>query len=151
MPFAVPMVWRGPRNHVDDCCFRIVNISGFSVKNKRSIQYSNLDSARRPVKHDKSSSIIIWRTIITGQIQKIKKWNILKICPVNNHQMIQSTNTPELILSQNYSIKRSIRNSCIHIKRKQLHRARCQVIILQEKKLLFESILPSGRPFVLLS
>ena len=52
MPFAVPMIWREPRNHVDDCYFCIVNISGFSSKNKQSIQYPNLDSTRRPVKHD---------------------------------------------------------------------------------------------------
>ena len=43
------LIWR------DDCYFCVVNISGFSDKNKRSIQYPNLNSARRPIKHDKLS------------------------------------------------------------------------------------------------
>ena len=64
MPFAVPMIWKEPSNHVDDCYFYIVNISGFSGKNKRSIQYPNLDSARRPVKHEK---LLLENELLRGQ------------------------------------------------------------------------------------
>lgn len=57
MPFAVPMVWREPRNHVDDCYFCITNIKGITSKTKRSIQYPNIPSAMRPVPHDDSLPI----------------------------------------------------------------------------------------------
>src|SRR5215469_15139473 len=51
MPFAVPMVWREPKDHVTDCYFCLTNISGFSGKNKHKIKYPDLPSAIRPVPH----------------------------------------------------------------------------------------------------
>ena len=51
MPFAVPMVWREPIDHVTDCYFCLTNISGFSAKSKRNIIYPDLPSAMRPVPH----------------------------------------------------------------------------------------------------
>jgi len=52
MPFAIPMIWRVPRDHHADSYFCCVNIDGFSVKNKHNIIYPNLDSARRSITHD---------------------------------------------------------------------------------------------------
>ena len=50
MPFAVPMVWREPRDHVIDCSyFCLTEATGFSAKNKNHINYPNLPSAMRPV------------------------------------------------------------------------------------------------------
>lgn len=57
MPFAIPMVWREPRDHVSDCYFCLVNTNGFSAKNKQNIVYPSLDSAIRPVPHDDSLPI----------------------------------------------------------------------------------------------
>ena len=54
MPFAVPMIWREQKDHVTDCYFCLTNVSGFSAKNKKSIEYPNLPSAMRPVPHDES-------------------------------------------------------------------------------------------------
>ena len=54
MPFAVPMIWREQKDHVTDCYFCLTNVSGFSGKNKKSIEYPNLPSAMRPVPHDDS-------------------------------------------------------------------------------------------------
>jgi hypothetical protein len=51
MPFAVPMVWREPKDHLTDCYFSLTKISGISLKSKRSIQYPSLPSAIRPVIH----------------------------------------------------------------------------------------------------
>lgn len=50
--FAVPMVWREPRNHTDDCYFCSIDITGHNSKNKKVISYPNLISAIRPVKHN---------------------------------------------------------------------------------------------------
>lgn len=54
MPFAVPMIRREQKDHVTDCYFCLTNVSGFSSKNKKSIEYPNLPSAIRPVPHDDS-------------------------------------------------------------------------------------------------
>jgi hypothetical protein len=59
MPFAVPMIWREPKNHHDNCYFCIINTSGFSSKNKHKIFYPNLESALRPVAHDDSLPVPI--------------------------------------------------------------------------------------------
>ena len=32
LKFDVPMVWREPKNHVDDCYFCLVNVKGFNKK-----------------------------------------------------------------------------------------------------------------------
>ena len=49
--FAVPMVWREPRDHITDCYFCLTDISGFTGKNKNKIVYPNLLSAIRPIPH----------------------------------------------------------------------------------------------------
>ena len=51
LSFGVPMVWREPRNHTEDCYFCSFNVQGFNSKNKKQIVYPNLDSAIRPVPH----------------------------------------------------------------------------------------------------
>lgn len=51
LPFAIPMVWREPKNHVDDCYFCLTNVNGFSSKNKKHIEYPNVPSAIRPIPH----------------------------------------------------------------------------------------------------
>ena len=49
--FAVPMVWREPRNHADDCYFCLTNITGFNASSRKKIKYPNLRSAMRSVPH----------------------------------------------------------------------------------------------------
>ena len=49
--FAVPMVWREPRNYADDCYFCLTNITGFNASSRKKIKYPNLRSAMRPVPH----------------------------------------------------------------------------------------------------
>ena len=45
------MVWREPKNHFNDCYFCAVNTKGINRKNRKSLVYSNLESAIRPVPH----------------------------------------------------------------------------------------------------
>ena len=49
--FAVPMVWREPWNHADDCYFCLTNNTGFNASSRKKIKYPNLWSAMRPVPH----------------------------------------------------------------------------------------------------
>ena len=46
LSFGVPMVWREPKNLMDDCYFCICQVKGFMNKS-----YPDLESARRPVPH----------------------------------------------------------------------------------------------------
>jgi hypothetical protein len=53
MPFAVPMVWTEPTNHVSDCYFCMVPPvrKGISKKKKWTLRYPNIPFAMRPVLH----------------------------------------------------------------------------------------------------
>lgn len=51
LPFAIPMVWRAPMDHSNDCYFCSCNVTGHSVTSKKNIVYPDLHSARRPVPH----------------------------------------------------------------------------------------------------
>ena len=49
--FGIPMVWREPKNNFDDCYFCAVSTKGINRKNKKSLDYPNLESAIRPIPH----------------------------------------------------------------------------------------------------
>jgi len=51
LKFGIPMVWREPTNHVTDCYFCAVDVTGINRKNRGSLKYPDLQSARRPVAH----------------------------------------------------------------------------------------------------
>ena len=51
MPFAVPMVWREPKDHTTDCYFCITKTSGITAKTRRNVKYPDIPSAIRPVPH----------------------------------------------------------------------------------------------------
>lgn len=59
LQFGIPMIWREPKNHTDDCYFCATNINGFSMKNRHSIKYANVDSVSKPVCHSKTLPIPI--------------------------------------------------------------------------------------------
>jgi len=49
MPFAVPIVWREPKDHSSDCYVCLTNITGISSKSKHTVKYPDLPSTMRPV------------------------------------------------------------------------------------------------------
>ncbi|KAI6651420.1 hypothetical protein LOD99_5227 [Oopsacas minuta] len=51
MQFAIPMIWREPRDHYTDCYFYLTDIKGITSKTKNNICYPNLQSTIRPVEH----------------------------------------------------------------------------------------------------
>lgn len=44
--FGVPMVWREPKNHHNDCYFCMVNVKGFNRYKKHKWEYPDLESPR---------------------------------------------------------------------------------------------------------
>lgn len=51
LKFGVPMVWREPRNHIDDCYFCMVDVNGINRINHHMWKYPDILSAIRPVPH----------------------------------------------------------------------------------------------------
>jgi hypothetical protein len=53
MGFAIPMIWREPSNHVNDCYFCMTTpvTHGISKKKRLALTYPNIPSAMRPVPH----------------------------------------------------------------------------------------------------
>ena len=49
LKFHVPMIWREPRDHYDDCYFCNVSLTGINRNNRSNLIYPNLDSAIRPI------------------------------------------------------------------------------------------------------
>ena len=61
LKFGIPMIWREPTNHVTDCYFCAIDLTGINRKNRSSLTYPDLDSARRPVVHCEEISIPVFK------------------------------------------------------------------------------------------
>ena len=57
MPFAIPMIWREPKDHLTNCYFSKVNVIWHLTKNSHKSLYSKSNSAMRPVPHTESLPI----------------------------------------------------------------------------------------------
>lgn len=51
MPFAIPILWREPSNHYNDCYFCMTDIRGYSKKIKHKIEYPTVNSVSKPIPH----------------------------------------------------------------------------------------------------
>ena len=63
--FAVPMVWREPKDHLTDCYFCMTDIAGYSTKSKNKIAYPDIQSAIKPVPHGPSMPLPIPPKLVT--------------------------------------------------------------------------------------
>ena len=61
--FGIPIVWREPTNHITDCYFCAVDVTGINRKNRGSLKYPDLQSARRPVAHCDEIPVPIFREL----------------------------------------------------------------------------------------
>jgi hypothetical protein len=57
MPFAVPMIWRQPRDRSSYCYFRFTNITGVTSKSKHTVKYPDFPSALRHIPHSQELSV----------------------------------------------------------------------------------------------
>ncbi|UYV63191.1 hypothetical protein LAZ67_2003388 [Cordylochernes scorpioides] len=51
MPFAVPMIWREPKDHSSDYYFCLTKTTSITSKSRHTVEYPDLSSAMRPVPH----------------------------------------------------------------------------------------------------
>ena len=58
--FAIPMVWREPKDHYSDCYFCGIKTKGSNRKNATSLTYPSLDSAIRPVVHSEELPVPVF-------------------------------------------------------------------------------------------
>lgn len=63
LKFDVPMVWRESINHINDCYFCMVNVSGINRNNRQKWSYPDLPSARRPISHSEELPIPVFETL----------------------------------------------------------------------------------------
>ena len=58
---AIPMIWREPQNHFNDCYFCTVSIAGLNQKKCQSVTYPRLPSVIRPVPHSDELPIPVFQ------------------------------------------------------------------------------------------
>ena len=63
--FAIPMVWREPKDHYSDCYFCGIKTKGINRKNRTSLTYPSLDSAIRPVPHSEELPIPVFKGLLS--------------------------------------------------------------------------------------
>ena len=61
--FGVPMVWREPTNHFNDCYFCSFSVKGINRKKRRTLEYPNHPSALRPVAHSDEVPVPIFQSL----------------------------------------------------------------------------------------
>ena len=49
LKFDIPMIWREPKHHTDNCYFCAINLTGINKKKHKSLIYPNLPAALPPV------------------------------------------------------------------------------------------------------
>ena len=61
LKFGIPIICRESTNHVADCYFCAIDLTGINRKNRSSLTYPDLDSARRPVAHCEEIPIPVFK------------------------------------------------------------------------------------------
>lgn len=67
MAFGIPMIWREPKDHVEDCYFCMVKTSGHSRKTKQKLAYPSLNSAIRPMPHSDEIPVPVFQQFPTQE------------------------------------------------------------------------------------
>ena len=64
LKFRIPMIWREPTNHCDDCYFCMTNLVGYNKKNRKNILYPSIPSATRPIPHSDENPVPVFKELL---------------------------------------------------------------------------------------
>ncbi len=78
MTFRNSMVWREPKNQVNDYYFLLVMTSGYNMKNKQKLTYPSLNSAVRPVSQSDEISVPIFKELPSLEDEEDTAGNIIE-------------------------------------------------------------------------
>ena len=87
--FGIPMVWNEPTNHVPNCYFCAVDVTGISRKNPDSLKYPDLQSVRRPVAHCEEIPVPIF-----GEIPDISDEDVSIVEGHADEEVVLEDDTP---------------------------------------------------------
>ena len=62
--FRIPMIWREPANHFDDCYFCMTNLVGYNKKNRKNILYPSIPSATRSIPHSDENPVPVFKELL---------------------------------------------------------------------------------------
>lgn len=96
--FGVPMIWREPKNHLDDCYFCCHSTYGVNKRAKVNLKYPNLDSARRPIPH--SSDLPIPVSPSVHEQERSRSTSPEALCS-NDNDLEYGPSTTQANLSEN--------------------------------------------------
>ena len=71
LEFGIPRLWRKPSHDNADCYFCCTNIFGYNTLNKQCIQYADVFSISKPVKHSTELPIPVCPGLLKGQVLPI--------------------------------------------------------------------------------
>ena len=113
MPFAVPMIWREPTDHVNDCYFCLTPTikKEFNWKKKSVIEYPNILSAIRPVPHSDELPIPEPREIdllSSDDAESSKECSISEPCTSRNEEFGITTKPHLINKSELYDLVRNL-------------------------------------------
>ena len=83
------MIWREPTNHVTDCYYCAVDVTGINRKNQGSLKYPDLQSARRPVAHCDGIPVPIF-----GELPNISDEDAFSVVGHEDEEMVLEDNAP---------------------------------------------------------
>lgn len=55
--YSMPMLWKEPQNHIDDCYFCLAKVVGINSKNYKSLKYPEVSSVSKPVPRHKDDRL----------------------------------------------------------------------------------------------
>ena len=104
--FGIPMVWREPTNHVDDCYFCFINAIGVNKKKCKSLSYKSFPSAIQPVAHSADIPIPKFKKLLDLSIDEHsdeEKHDYKELTDVDDDEDFAYSSMPLLFDQQNLS------------------------------------------------
>ena len=97
------MVWREPKNHVDDCNFCAVNTKGINRKNRNLLVYPNLEFAIRPIPHRNEIPVPVFKGLPELELPDSEEDQASVLSTNNSEDTVSNVGLPPSSLPQLFS------------------------------------------------